>query len=165
MTVQDFSKLMSFADETGENPVVQPIDAPAENPFSLAWTLQAILGMGLLIAGAIVIHETFSILMIGSTEWMQCLNSDGTFAFACASDLNATYTYRFGIDATTALLLGIFAAFMGPIPILTMLNRYRNNNLAGVLFFVMMLPYGMLGFLLLILALMSIVFYGVGMFA
>lgn len=160
MTVQNMTPI-HFSDDDDSNPNIQHVDAPAESPFSLAWTVQAIAGLALTLLGMVVVYETFAIFMIGSTGWMNCINSDGTLMMACGNNLTTAYDYRLGMNALTALLLGLVAVFMGPIPIITMLNRFRSNAVAGVLFLVVMFPYGLLAFIVVVLGMMSAVFYGV----
>lgn len=129
--------------------------------------LWALVAAGIVLTGvaSVVIYETFMVMLSGSGAWLSCLQGEGIVMATCGEPLNTAYVYRFGMDASWAMVLAIFAAFVGPIPLIAMIQRYRNNLASGVLFFAVMIPYGILGFIVVVLSLLVAVMYGMEIMA
>jgi hypothetical protein len=50
-------------------------------------------------------------------------------------------------------------SFFGPIPLVVMLNRFKNQVVTGILFFLIVIPYSVLAFTVLMLAVLIVAFY------
>ena len=106
-----------------------------------------------------MLYETFGILSGEATVWFECLNN-GDFGLAsCGDPLAEANTYRLGIPASTALIIGLLFSFFGPIPLVVMLNRFKNQVVTGILFFLIVIPYSVLAFTVLMLAVLIVAFY------
>jgi len=131
----------------------------AEEPSPL-WLL-AFGGLVLTGLAGFVIYETLAIFAAGSAQYLECVRGSGVPLEGCGDQLDLAYAYRYGTNALQALGAALLAAFAGPLPMIVMLSRYRNNLIGAVLFFLIMFPYGLLAFLVLLLGTLVIIFYGV----
>ncbi|MEO1440589.1 MAG: hypothetical protein AAFV33_09290, partial [Chloroflexota bacterium] len=90
-----------------------------------------------------------------------------TLFSSCSDELNVAFEYRplestaYTINGLLAMGLAIAACFIGPIPIIAAFSRYRNTWLGGVMFFVVLIPYGTLAFFVLIISIVIVIFYTV----
>ncbi len=125
------------------------------------WWVATIIGAGVTAAGVFVLYETLQIFSVALAAWGQCLQSAGGALIACGDEVTFNRPYRYGVSTLPALAAALFALFVGPIPIIATLNRYQNNVMASILFFVIMIPYGTLAFLVLVISLLITIFYAV----
>ncbi|MEO0560714.1 MAG: hypothetical protein AAF125_01270 [Chloroflexota bacterium] len=135
-------------------------DTTLDGEPSPLWLL-AFAGIALTGLAAFVIYETLSLFSTGIAAWADCARGSGVPLEACGGELDFVFQYRYGLDALSALLAAIFAAFVGPIPMIVMLNRFKNNYVGGLLFLLVMLPYGLLAFFVITIAALVLIFYGV----
>ncbi len=135
------------------------VQTHSQEPSPL-WTV-AFGGAVLALGGWFVIYETLGIFAVGSADWIDCLRGAESTLQACGEQLNLAYAYRYGIDALQALGIGLVLALAGPIPLIVMLRRFRNNTATLLMFFLVLFPYGLIAFVLLILAALIIIFYGI----
>jgi hypothetical protein len=124
------------------------------------WWVISIIGAAVALVGTFVFFETLQIFVDGTSAWFSCVQGGDSNAFVtCGSQINLAYEYRFGLDALPALGLSIVTLFLGPIPLIIALNRYKNELVAGILFFVVVIPYGTLAFLVMMIGVMVALFY------
>ena len=123
------------------------------------WMLSA-LGVLLAVGAGFVFYETGRIFGEGTSAWVQCMSGTGGALLSCGEDVTVAYDYRYGLSALQGLGLALVGLFLGPIPLIVTLSRYRSNWAGLVLFLVVMIPYGTLAFLVLMIAAVVAIFYG-----
>lgn len=123
------------------------------------WWVAALIGLGLAGVGGFVFYETMQLLAANITAWANCLLSEGGALFTCNDALAQDEAYRFGVNVYIALVGALVALFVGPVPLIVALNRYRNNIAAAALFFALMIPYGTLAFLVIVIGALAAIFY------
>jgi len=131
-----------------------------ENPDEvLLWMLAAI-GVALTVFCAFVFYQTLQIFAQGTTAWFDCINGQQGALLSCGEGVDLAYDYRAGFSALNAMSLALVGLFIGPIPLIFILNRYRNSFVSIMLFFIVVIPYGLLAFLVVIIGLIVVIFYG-----
>jgi hypothetical protein len=139
----------------------QDVSSSSQETVHGFWWLIAVAGLGLMALSAVVIYETLELFATGAAAWLDCSRSENGALLDCGTPLAAAYEYRFGVDALRALGAALLGAFIGPIPMIFVLNRYRSTWAGILLFLLVMLPYGLLAFLVLVLGTLVIAFYGI----
>ena len=140
----------------------QPQEAsPVQAEEPSVWWAVAFGGLLLFFLGWFVVYETLTLFAAGSADWMACIRTDDLALSGCADQMNMVFDYRYGLDALQGLGVGLFVIFIGPIPMIAMLRRYKNNIIGFLLFFLIMFPYGLLAFLILLIGMFILMFYGI----
>lgn len=148
-----------MATDTDPQPTETRPPRATEEP-SLLWVFAAG-GLALVGLGIFVIYETLGLFAAGSADWLACVRTEGVALSGCGDQLNVAFAYRYGLDGLRALGAGLLLVAAGPVPMIILLRRY-DNNVAGVLMFLLvMFPYGLLSFLLLVIATFVLIFYSV----
>jgi hypothetical protein len=148
-----------------DNNPQQPLDdAPPQTPSSQEpsplWIF-AFGGLLLVLIGGFVTYETLGLFASGSAEWLDCIRTDGVALSGCSDQLDFAFEYRYGLDGLSALASALILIAAGPVPMIVMLRRYDNNVAGMLMFLLVMFPYGLLFFLLMVLATFVMIFYGV----
>lgn len=131
-----------------------PDAAPDDTP----WWVASVLGLWLTGFGVFVLYETLGRYSQTLAAWGTCLQAEGGAVFNCNSELTLSLPYRYGIGLLPAMALAFVVVLAGPIPLIATLNRYRHNVIAGILFFIVMIPYGTVAFLLVVMGLLAVAF-------
>ncbi|MEM6280821.1 MAG: hypothetical protein AAF787_01395, partial [Chloroflexota bacterium] len=147
-----------YDDDFADNEVVRRTSemraVNAEPADDSIWWVVAFCGLLLTVAGGVVLAQTLQLLAEGTAAWSDCIRStDNTLFSACGDELNVAFVYRvggFGMNGLLAMGLAIAACFIGPVPMIAAFSRYRSTWLGGVMFFVVLIPYGTLAFFVLI---------------
>ena len=133
---------------------------PASDPDAAVFWMVAALGLLLAGGAGFVFYETVQIFAEGTSAWLQCVSGERGALLGCGEEVTVAYDYRYGLSALQGLALALAGLFVGPVPLIAALNRYRNHWVGAVLFFVVMIPYGTLAFLVIMIAALVTIFYG-----
>lgn len=137
---------------------------PSDWRVQAGWAL-ALGGVGLFALGGWMTFEALNLFAGTLNGWLACIGTDGGAMVACSEMLEAPAAWRLGWNAGAVLGVGLALLFVSPVPLIVMLNRYRQNWIAALLFVVVVFPYGLLAFLLLVIATLAVLFYGSEVFA
>lgn len=137
---------------------------PMQYDFSLSdwmwkrWWFWVPLGLFVTGLGSYVFYDSFTMFAETTSMWYACVEGRDLLFGGCGALLTEGAPYRFGINAVWAMLLALVALFLGPMPLVSILSRFRNNWVSGTLFILVVVPYSMIAFLVMMLSVLALVF-------
>ena len=106
-----------------------------------------------------VLFDMFDVVSESTQAWFACASGQGADVLFQGCELDLEQTYRGGLPLAWTMGLAALAVMFGPVPLVRILNRFRSNFATALLFVLVALPYSVVAFVLLLVAVLVMTFY------